>query len=227
MERGCHDEWVEANNPHHGKWECDCSSISIVDNALGFMTSTGQIISAPAPGYLCSADGSYEAAPRPGNTHGIYHRTFSATASTEEESRKNALGQCTAAQLDGCYVESCHQLVVLPPKPLDPDTEVSCADDSGIQIEILVGTPHYDRTAVITRNNTQIAAFGVQAYTPDNQTMPSSYESESSQYNMQLIPNGHLYLSGPDLYSDTSVRCISRIPNAPPGPGSPHRGNNH
>ena len=107
----------------------------------GVLSLTGVL--ARASTYSCTAWGTYEGNPKPGNTHGVYSESFTGTGQSVEEAQKNALAQCQSGSMESCRLDSCRELIFLSPKPLGPDTEISCADDSGIQIEILVSPPHY------------------------------------------------------------------------------------
>jgi hypothetical protein len=182
-------------------------------------------IGARASGYTCTAWGTSAGEPGPGHPHGkTYSQPFDGSGASQNEASQSALSQCRSAEMESCRLDECRELVLLPPRPLGPDTEISCADDSGIQVEVLVGPQRYHRTAVVSKNNVQVAAFGLTTFTPSDAAAPTQYESESSVYNLQLsLPNSHLFVNGPNLYSDGFVRCIRKAPVQPaPSPRYPH-----
>jgi hypothetical protein len=162
--------------------------------------------------YQCTVTGSYYTDPSPGHPIGGGTYDFVGTGSTEEEAKQNAFAECKESDLgsEGCELRSCRELAILQPKPLGPDTEVSCATDSGLQIEIIRTTPQtYSYIAVISKYGTQVAAFGVQATSSDSDPKVVSYSSASSQYSMELdVPSYRFWVNGPNAFSHGTASCI-------------------
>jgi len=176
-----------------------------------FLSLFSSLCAYGSTGFLCEVTGRYEGEPRPGNTHGTYSHKFTAKGATADEAKLRAFEQCKNSELgtNGCFFTGCRELAGIEPTPLGPDTEISCADSFGFQMEILLSVPGYYRTAIIRRAGVQVAAFGVEGFTPDTEPRPTAYYSRSSQYHMELsVTSKHFSLSGPGLYSNGTVNCI-------------------
>jgi hypothetical protein len=121
-----------------------------------------------ADSYSCTVFGSYDSTPGPGHPKGTYSEKFTGTGPTQATASQDALARCGETN-DNCEDPSCKELILLDPRPLGPDTEVSCADDSGLQVEVTATPSIDDRLATVFRNGIQIAAYLVEPFTEDVQ----------------------------------------------------------
>ncbi len=172
-----------------------------------------------AGSYTCSVWGEYDGVPSGSNTKGTYAEEFKATGATQAEASQSAQKQC-AQTIDRCdETPSCRELVLLDPRPLAPDSEVSCADDTGLQVVITLYPSTYERLATVYKSDVQVASFIVKPFTPSNQSKPIDYESPTGDFDLSL-PN-HLSMSKGYVIADGPVRCIWPQPQPSQGNGFP------